>query len=1031
LMACYRLLGFLVLLGSLEAQTGGAILGVVRTIDGTALSTASIRATQVATGMTRQTETNNDGTFMIPDLPAGAYELRVEAGGFQPVLRTGIHLSVSERITVNFSLHLSPLREILTITGSAPLVEAQTSELSYLVAEEAIRWLPLNGRNYTDLALLQPGVNAFPHRDGGSVVAHGLGISMNGQDPRANVYLLDGTPLNDFTNGPAGSAASTALGMETIQEFRVQVNAYSAEFGRSAGGQINALTKSGTNDLHGSLMAFHRNDAMDARNFFDPAVVPEFKRNQFGATASGPLRHDRAFFFAGYEALRERLGRTMNAVIPDENAHRGFLPDPAAPGQLLNVGVHPAVDRYLDEFPLPNGENRGQGLALYTFNFGQKLRQDFGQLRFDRNLANGSQFFVRYTADDAEQLLPTDFPQFPRSFLSRNQFATAQYSYVFSPRVLNVARLGISRTRIGQDVQANTARPLDPFVPGRTLPGNIDIGGASRWGPQSSVNVKLTQNVFSFEDNLSVIRGRHIVKAGALAERYRDNLLNPTFSLGIHTFADLRAFLENRPLRFVGLGPEGQIDRYWRFLLVGTYVQEEYRPHPHLLLSGGIRYEFATMPVDIYGRDSGLVNLHDPLPTPGRLFENSDKTNLSPRLGFAWNIRGTERTSLRGGYGWFFTTNNQQHLIVTVTNPPATPRLIVSSGTTFPVPPFDRAVGNTMRPIEWNIQTANVHYWNLNLQREFPGQTRIMAGYAGSRGIHLWRNTDANIPIPQVLSDGTQYWASGLSRPNPNFGTLELKKSDGNSWYNALIVEVRRQWRRGLSLQFSHTWSRNIDTTQASTFFSDATNGNISAMPEFFGLQYNKGLADFHAKHVSVLNFIWDLPVKQRGWRLAGIVSGRSGNPLTLFVSQNRSRSQWNPSVGPGIGLDRPNMASGYSHRTAVRHDPAQWFDPRAFTLQSAGTLGNLGRGALIGPNLRSMDLSLMRDFTVSTGSDPATVQFRIEAFNLLNRPNFGIPGLTAFAGARDGEAPFTSLGLIRSTVTSSRQIQVGLRLSF
>jgi hypothetical protein len=543
--------------------------------------------------------------------------------------------------------------------------------------------------------------------------------------------------------------------------------------------------------------------------------------------------------------------------------------------------------------------------------------------------------------------------------------------------------------------------------------------------------VKLTQNVFSFEDNLSLIRGRHVVKLGALAERYRNNMLNPTFSLGIHTFADLRAFLENRPLRFVGLGPEGRIDRYWRFLLMGLYVQEEYRPHPDLMLSAGLRYEFATMPVDIYGRDSALVELSDPAPTVGRLYQNPAKRNLSPRLGFAWNVGGTERTSLRGGYGWFFSTNQQQHLIVTVTNPPATPRLIISSGDVFPVPPFERGSGNTMRPIEWNIQIPSVHYWNLNLQRELPWRTLLTLGYAGSRGVHLWRNTDTNIPVPQVLPDGTQYWAAGLRRPNPNFGTVELKKSDGNSWYNAMVVEARRHWARGLTVQLSYTWSRNIDTTQASTFFSDATNGNVSAMPEFFGLSYNKGPADFHAKHVAVFNFTWELPVKQRGWRLAGISSVRSGNPLTLFVSQNRSRSLWSPSVGPGIGLDRPSMAPGFTHGSAVRHDPAQWFDPRAFVLQPAGTLGNLGRGALMGPNLRSVDLSLMKDFDVPAGGEAAALQFRIEAFNLVNRANFGVPGLTAFAGSRDGEEAFPSLGLVRSTITSSRQIQVGLRLSF
>jgi len=310
-----------------------------------------------------------------------------------------------------------------------------------------IRELPLNGRNYTDLALLQPGVVSFPHRDGGSVVAHGLATSINGQDPRSNVYLLDGTPQNDFTNGPAGSAAGTALGVETIREFRVEVNAYSAEFGRNSGGQINVLTKSGTNEFYGSLYHFHRNDNFDARNFFDPSRKPEFKRNQFGGSIGGLMRQDRTFFFFDYEALRERLGRTITTIVPDANARRGVLPDPNNPGSTITVLVNSAVKPYLDECPLPYGPNLGGGLANHFFGFNQQITQDFFQARIDQNLGPNSQFFFRYTYDDAEQHLPTDFPQFPRAFLSRNQFATAEYRHILSARTLNTFRFGFSRTR--------------------------------------------------------------------------------------------------------------------------------------------------------------------------------------------------------------------------------------------------------------------------------------------------------------------------------------------------------------------------------------------------------------------------------------------------------------------------------------------------------------------------------------------------------------------------------------------------------
>ena len=1022
-------------------QTAGSLTGHARTTDGKYLQGVKVALTNTGTAARRETFTDADGRYVFASLAPGLYEVRAELKGFRVLRRTSVQITVGETVSADLAMELGTLEQEITVTAQPPLVNTKTSELSYLVEEGAIGTLPLNGRNYTDLALLQPGVVAYPHRDGGSVVAHGLGISANGQDYRSNVYLIDGTPMNDFTNGPAGSAASTVLGMETIREFRVETNVYSAEFGRNFGGQINALTKSGTNALHGSLYAYHRNDNMDARNFFDRTGRPEFKRNQYGVSLGGPIKRDKSFLFVGYEGLRDRLGRTVTSFVPDANAHQGLIPNPAAPGQLLNVGVNPAIAPYLNEMPLPNAGLSGSGLGRYTFGFGQTLRQDFGQIRYDHNFGENGQFFARYTADDASQRLPVELPQFPRFFQSRNQFITTEYTRALTPSTLNTLRAGFSRTRVGQDVEANTTGRLQPFVSTRALVGNIDIGGASRFGPQTSVNVKLTQNVYTLEDHVSLIRGRHTLKFGGLFERYQDNMVNPTFSLGIYTFADVRAFLENRPLRFLGLGPEGAIDRYWRFNMLGTFIQDSWALTPRLTLNLGLRYEVTTMPIDLYGRDSALPNLLDPTPTVGRLYSNPPKKNFSPRFGFAWDPWGTGKTSIRGGYGWFINTNNQQNLIVTVTNPPATPRFVITNNVTFPNPPFERGVGNTMRPIEWNIKNPNLHMWNLNVQRELPGQFLLTLGYAGTRGVHLMRNTDINTPEPARLADGTLFWAAGLPRPNRAFSTIELKKSDGNSWYHAMVFEVRKRWGRGFNLQSSYTFSRNIDTTQSSTFFSDSTNSMISSMPEYSGLSYNKGLSDFHAKHNWLVNFSWEVPFAKNltgasrallhGWQLAGIHNLRSGSPLTLFVQTNRSRSQWNPSIGPGLGLDRPSLAAGFTHESAVAGSPDRWFDPAAFRLQDAGTLGNLGRGALIGPNLRAFDASLMKNFRWRKLGDTGAVQFRVEAFNLFNRANFGVPRLLAFAGTTNNEAPQGTLGQVQNTVTTSRQVQLSLRVQF
>ena len=1046
----------LILLGTgvpMFAQTASTITGTIQDQSGAVIVGAKVSVRNLETNLARELVTDAEGRFAFPELRVGQYQVRAEQTGFKPAVRN-LNLTIGEKAVLNLTLEISVELDV-TIVDSTPLINTSSAELSYLVSERAIRELPLNGRNYTDLALLQPGVTAYPQRDGGSVVAHGLGMTINGQDIRSNVYLLDGTLLNDLTNGPAGSAASTVLGTEMIREFRVESNSYSAEFGRNFGGQINAISKSGSNLFHGSLYHFLRNDNLDARNFFDrePLGKPEFKRNQFGGTLGGPIKKDKTFFFGGAEFLRERRGLTIQSIVPDLKARQGILTTRNPQGQIVETQttINPAVKPYLDEFPLPNGPslNNGVGnLAQYFFGFKQELDQEYAQGRIDHVLTDRQQLFARYSFDNAAQFLPTDFPQFPRSFLSRNQFGTGEHSWVMSSQTINTLRFGFSRTRIGQDVEANVPSTLQPFVPGRLL-GSIDIGGIPRFGTQSSVNVQLVQNVISLNEQLSHTQGKHLLKMGGMVERYQANMVNPTFSLGIYNFPDLAAFLGNRPNRFIGLTPEAQFDRYWRFTLFGLFIQDDYKLSSRLTLNLGLRYEYSTTPEEKRNRDISLRNLTDAQVTIGPLYQNPTTKNFSPRVGFAWDPFGDGKTSVRGGYGWYFNTNNQQHLIVTVTNQPFTPRPVIINPT-FPNPPFNRLGTLSIRPIEWDIKNPNLHVYNLNIQRQLPFETVLTVGYAGSRGLHLWRNTDANTAVPVRQADGTWVFPANAPRLNPAFSTIELKKSDGNSWYNALIVEVRKRFSNGVDFQSSYTFSRTIDTTQASTFFSDATNATVSAFPEPPGLNYNKGLADFHAKHNWVFNFNWEIPFTRSlkgtagrvldGWNVVGIGQMRSGNPLTVFLAGNRSRSLWNPSSGPGLGQDRPSLTAGRTYESAIIGRPDQYFDPTAFTLQATGTLGTTGRNAFIGPNLRTFDLALVKNTRFPWLGENGNFQFRFEAFNLFNRANFGTPGLQVFGGAPDPPnqpppttppAPLSSFGVVRSTVTSARQLQFAVRVSF
>jgi hypothetical protein len=393
---------------------------------------------------------------------------------------------------------------------------------------------------------------------------------------------------------------------------------------------------------------------------------------------------------------------------------------------------------------------------------------------------------------------------------------------------------------------------------------------------------------------------------------------------------------------------------------------------------------------------------------------------------------------VRGGYGLYFNTSNQQNLIVTVTNPPATPRVVVRNPT-FPVPPF--AAGSiSVRPMQYDIEWPRVHMWNVNAQQELFSDWVVTLGYAGSRGRYLWRNSDLNIPTPTTLANGTLFYPPGQTRPNPSFTAIEVKSSDGNSWYRALIVDVRKRWSRGLQLQSSYTWSRSEDTTQNATFFSDSTTATTSAMPEFIA-GYNKGLSDFHAEHNWIVNLVWDIPEARaftgiadavlNGWHVSGIIRLRSGSPLTPMLQSNRSRSLWSPSLGPGTGPDRPSYEPGRGPGDAVTGDPARWFDPTAFVLPEPGTFGNVGRNELIGPDLRTVDVAISRQFGGHPPEPGSRIELRLEVFNLFNRANFGPPSLIAFSGTAAEEAPLASFGQIRTTVTSARQVQLGLRWMF
>ena len=444
-------------------------------------------------------------------------------------------MTVGESASVTLTLQVGAAEDV-TVRGTSA-VNTQTGELSFLTDQRTIEHLPVNGRNYTDLMQLHPSVNLFPHRDNGSVVAHGLAMSVNGQNPRANTYLLDGTLQNDFTNSPAGSAAGTALGMETIREFRLASNSYSAEYGRAAGGQINVITKSGTNLFSGSAFTFHRNSGLDASNYFDGDEKPSFRRYQSAARWVARCGATGCSSSSATKACSRTSGRTIVTTVPDDNARQGILPDGPRCRSIRRC-CHTC-----SSFRWPTA--RRSATASPSTDSGSISVCDRTSARAAstrcRPTARSCSSATRWTMPN--QALPTDYPQFPRAFVSRNQFLTAEYRGALTPATFATARFGFSGTRIAQTVESNTTQPLSSFVPGQPTLGAIDIGGVPRFGPQLSADLVLEQDVYSGQVDVTHVRGRHLLKAGALVERYGASELNPTFSRGVYRFASLPAFL--------------------------------------------------------------------------------------------------------------------------------------------------------------------------------------------------------------------------------------------------------------------------------------------------------------------------------------------------------------------------------------------------------------------------------------------------------------------------------------------------------
>ncbi|MBI2817200.1 MAG: TonB-dependent receptor [Acidobacteria bacterium] len=1027
------------------------ILGVVRDSSGAVVPQANVTARNVDTGQTRTVVTAADGSYRLPSLPVGNYELRVEHEGFQSSVHGGLSLSVGQEAVVNIALQVGAVEQTVSVTGEAPLVNTTSGTLGGLVDEKRMAELPLNGRNFVDLTFLQTGVQRDPASKSGGPIMRGDWFSGNGAPGRSNNFLLDGALMTNLNGNGPSTNADWSPGVEGIREFRVVTNSFSAEYGLKMGAQVMIASKGGTNAFHGSLFEYLRNSALDARNFFDrktavtPRRLPPFVRNNFGGSVGGPIREDQVFFFGTFEGLRERLGTTQIAnVIPaSAKVNGGLVPE-----------ISPVTRPFLQIYPDPNLPGN-----QFTYSPVQPTNGQYGQARIDASLSASDSIFGRYTIQDSELIVPTNIPRFADERTSRGQFATLSESHIFSPSLLNTFRFSYSRTN---DAGNNAFEPSGPefaFVPGLGM-GTILIGGLTGIGPSNVNPLVAKQNVFSWNDDVFYTRGRHSLKFGTAINRYQQYSLTGTALRGQIIFADLASFLQAGPVVSYNAVTAGSvIDRSWEFTTLGFYAQDDVRVNSNLTLNLGLRYEFHTTFQETRGKGSSLRDLvRDAAFTVGPLFKNPSLRNFSPRFGFAWDVKGDGKTALRGGLAVMYDvgTGIGGAIITTTALPPFAGSSAVPSSPrlTLPLAFPSGATGKTTRPMQWEVDNPHIVQYNLTLERQLPAQTALTLAYAGSRGLNLLQRYEGNPTIPQVLADGRKFWLGNEPRVNPNWDSMELKDTSGDSWYNSFQFSLLKRLSHGLQFQSSYTWAKVLDNTQSQIQeVSGATSD--SPPPDPLNRRLDKAPARFDATQNLRFNALYRLPESNRlgtvagkllnGWWISGILALQDGFPVNVIVQSNRSRSKTGIG-GFGTTNDRPDLVAGRNGENMISGTtagcpgvasgrklggPDLYYDPCAFALQPAGFLGTAGRNLIRGPGLANVDFSLVKDTALRSLGEGGKLEFRAEIFNILNRVNFSFPGTIAFAGARDGEPRLPTAGIITSTVTTSRQVQFALKLLF
>lgn len=1006
--------------GARAAQTlpSGRLLGQVRAAAGAPVAGAQIVFRRIGTAAAPViVYSDASGRFQLSSLSPGTYRIEVRKPGFTV-------LTVQRRLPP-----VPPAALLLTLLPRAA------------AAGVAVENTPLNGRDWTQLATLQPGVNSVHSQDTaqGHVAQRGFGaaLSIGGARPQENDYVLDGISISDYSNGAPGSVVGATLGVDAVQRLSVLGSNYPAAVGRSGGGVISAVTRSGSSAWHGELYEFLRNSVLDARNFFD-AARPPFQRNQFGGALGGPLWRSRWFLFGDFEGLRQSLGVTQVDTVPSAAARAGQL----ASGP---VTVDPQASRFLQAlFPLPNGPLLpGGDTGIYSFSGQQNTGENYATGRADWRHPRATLSAI-YLFDTSTVTQPDAFDFLLSNVRSRRQLFALESQRRPSPHWVNQARFGFTRATavdggLSQVLNPAVTDPALGLMPGKyvgaiSIAGLTSLDGGPDFGrPFLNGSKTFAWNSLQGYDDVAYVRGAHTVQFGATVERMQSNVSIIADTNGNFGFASLADFLTNQPLTYSAPSPLPVGVFGIRQTLAGAYVQDALQAAPNLLLSAGLRYEMTTIPAEAHNRLANLPQLTAPAASLGSpFFRNPTLRNWEPRLGLSW--QPWPATTVRSGFGIFDVL--PLPYLFNIIIPEAYPYyeeyfLTRVPAGSFPSAAYSLATSNraALRTsyVEHDPHRSYVMQWNFGLEQVFASAWRLDVGYDGSRSVHLpLRTDDFDTVLPTRTPGGYLYPPAATSqRLNPNFGRISGITWNADAYYDALEASLTRTLPRNLTAQASYTWGKAIDTGTAS-ITSDQFDNSLVNMP-WFDTRLDRGPSDLNVAQNFVADLTWQLPGPGAhrplhrllgGWQLGGIYTAQSGSPFSVELAGDPLGTKLTSAT------ELPDVLSGPGCASLVNPgDPDHYVKTQCFAFPRPASLsGDLGRNRLTGPGLFNLDASLIK----TTGP----LQLRAEFFNLLNRPDFA-PPLSHLALFSPDGSPLEGAGLITSTLHPQREIQLAVKYLF